>query len=74
LIITFCEPLVMESGGPVQVQVLPTVAAGMDSMNTSGFPPGSMGPPTCGLPLPGFTMGQVWLSPTLAAGLLMFFF
>jgi len=67
-IITVAEPLIILSGGPAQVHMLPTVAAGIPPMSTLGVPGGIIGPPVCGVGVGGgFVMGQVWLSPALAA-------
>ena len=62
---TVAEPAMMESGGPVQVQRLPTVAAGFPSMVTVGTPGGITGPPTWGLGPS--ERGHVCMSPILAA-------
>lgn len=60
----------MVSGGPTQVAMSPTRAAGMFPIKTVGQPGGKMGPPTCGTGgTPGVTIGQVCMSPALAAGL-----
>jgi len=64
-IITVAEPLTILSGGPVHVHISPTLAAGIPPINTVGHPGGRIGPPTCGTtPV---TIGQVCISPTLAA-------
>ncbi len=63
---TVADPFCMLSGGPAQVHILPTVAAGCPPIITLGTPGGNMGPPVCGLPL-GLVNGQVWLSVILAA-------
>jgi hypothetical protein len=65
-IITVAEPLMIESGGPVQVHISPIVAAGIPPINTVGVPGGSIGPPTCG-GAGGTTNGHTCMSPTLAA-------
>jgi hypothetical protein len=53
-------------GGPVQVAMPLTVAAGRPPISTVGTPGGSNGPPTCGtVPV---SAGQMCWSPTLAAG------
>ncbi len=65
-IITVADPFTMVSGGPVQVHISPTQAAGMPPINTAGAPGGIMEPPTWGTD-PGCTIGQVCISPTLAA-------
>jgi hypothetical protein len=62
---TVVEPIMIESGGPVQVQRLPTVAAGFPSIMTVGTPGGMTGPPTWGFGPS--DIGQVCISPTLAA-------
>jgi len=72
-IITVAEPITMLSGGPAQVHILPTVAAGCPPIKTVGTPGGKIGPPTCGLPF-GFTSGHTWLSVIRAAGGIFFFF
>lgn len=65
LIITVADPMAIVSGGPVQIAISPTVAAGMPPMMTLGEPL-AMGPPTWGtVPV---TMGQVCMSPMRAAG------
>jgi hypothetical protein len=56
----------MRSGGPVQVAMSPTRAAGIPPMRTVGAPGGMIGPPTCGLGPS--DIGQVCMSPTRAAG------
>ena len=65
-IMTVDDPTMMLSGGPAQVQLPPTTAAGWLPMSTVGTPAGSIGPPVCGLPF-GFAIGQVCMSPILAA-------
>src|SRR4051812_30987461 len=65
-IITVIEPLAITSGGPTQVAMSPTRAAGIPPIRTVTAPGGRIGPPTCGTtPV---TIGQVCMSPTLAAG------
>src|SRR6478672_4368670 len=65
-IITFVEPMMIVSGGPTHVHMLPRVAAGRPAISTVGTPGGRMGPPTCGTtPV---TIGQVCMSVTRAAG------
>src|SRR4029077_8643860 len=65
-IITFVEPMMIESGGPTHVHMLPEVAAGRPAISTVGTPGGRIGPPTCGTtPV---TIGQVCMSVTRAAG------
>src|SRR5215218_1159237 len=63
---TVADPLMILSGGPAQVRRSPILAAGIYSIITVGQPGGITGPPTWGAP-PGFTIGQVCISPTLAA-------
>jgi hypothetical protein len=64
-IITVAEPLAIVSGGPTQVAVSPTRAAGIKLTITEEHPV-TMGPPTWGtVPV---TMGQVCISEILAAG------
>ena len=64
-IFTVADPAAMVSGGPVQVSISPTLAAGIPPIITVGHPGGITGPPTCGtVPV---TIGQVCMSPTLAA-------
>jgi hypothetical protein len=46
LIITPIDPKTITSGGPTQVAMVVTVAAGRKSMSTVGAPGGRMGPPT----------------------------
>jgi hypothetical protein len=66
LIITPMEPITIMSGGPTQVAMLVTVAAGKKSMSTVGTPGGRIGPPTWGTtPV---TMGHTCMSVILAAG------
>ena len=73
-IITVALPAAMLSGGPAQVHMPPTVAAGIPPTITVGAPGGITGPPMCGLP-PGSIMGQMCMSPTLAAdGIIIFLF
>src|SRR5690554_2797870 len=69
LIITVDEPLTIESGGPTQVHMSPTLAAGIPPINTVGGPEGRMGPPTWGTGgVAGDCIGQVCMSVTRAAG------
>src|SRR5208283_4196880 len=63
--ITVEDPMAIASGGPTQVAMSPTLAAGMPQIITVGQPGGRIGPPTCG---GGVTKGHVCMSPTLAAG------
>ena len=63
---TVVEPIAITSGGPTQVAMSPTRAAGMPLINTVGAPGGRIGPPTCGLGPS--DSGQVCMSPTRAAG------
>ncbi len=66
---TVIEPLTIESGGPTQVAMSPTLAAGTPPIKTVGQPGGRIGPPTCGTGgVPGVTIGHICISPTLAAG------
>jgi hypothetical protein len=46
LIITPIDPMTIISGGPTQVAIVVTVAAGSISISTVGTPGGSIGPPT----------------------------
>src|SRR5436309_6059291 len=63
---TVNEPIAITSGGPTQVAISLTRAAGILPINTVGQHGGNIGPPTCGTtPV---TIGQVCISPTLAAG------
>jgi hypothetical protein len=65
-IITVDDPAMIVSGGPVQVAISPTTAAGMPPINTVGLPGPVTGPPTCGtVPV---TIGHTCMSVTLAAG------
>jgi hypothetical protein len=58
--------MMIESGGPVQVAMSPTLAAGIPPIKTVGSPAGKIGPPTWGtVPV---TIGQTCMSVTLAAG------
>lgn len=64
-ICTVVDPMIMLSGGPLQVAISPTHAAGIPPIKTVGHPGGKMGPPTCGtVPV---TIGQTCISDTLAA-------
>ncbi len=45
-IITVAEPFTMASGGPTQVAMSPTTAAGMFPIKTFGTPGPVIGPPT----------------------------
>jgi hypothetical protein len=66
---TVGEPIAIVSGGPTHVHISVARAAGWPLINTVGQPGGRMGPPTCGIGgTPGVTIGQVCMSPTLAAG------
>src|SRR6516225_8296709 len=72
-IITVKEPLAITSGGPTHVHLSVTRAAGWPPMITVGHPGGKIGPPTCGTGgVPGVIMGHVCISPTRAAGGIMF--
>src|SRR3954451_901826 len=65
-IITFVEPITIESGGATHVHMSPTRAAGIPAIRTVGHPGGRIGPPTWGTtPV---TIAQVCMSPTRAAG------
>ena len=66
-IITVNEPITMGAVGPTQVAISPIRAAGKPPIRTRGQPGGRIGPPTCGTKA--FTMGQLWMSDTRAAGL-----
>jgi hypothetical protein len=70
---TVPEPAAIVSGGPTQVHISPTFAAGIPPIITVGVPGGITGPPTCGtVPV---TIGQTCMSPTLAAiGIILRFF
>jgi hypothetical protein len=71
-IITVPEPAAIVSGGPVHVSISPDLAAGIPPINTVAQPAGNTGPPTCGtVPV---TIGQVCISPTLAAADIAFVF
>src|ERR1700691_4499774 len=60
----------MTSGGPTQVAMSPTRAAGRSSINTVGMHGGRIGPPTCGtIPV---TIGHTCISVMRAAGGPMF--
>jgi hypothetical protein len=66
---TVGEPMAIASGGPTQVHMSVERAAGCPPMRTVGQPGGKIGPPTCGTGgTPGVTIGQVCMSPILAAG------
>src|SRR3954453_2889599 len=82
-IITFVEPITIESGGPTHVHMSPTRAAGMPAIRTVGAPGGGIGPATRGAGRGGaaggrigpptcgtgpVVIGQVCMSPTRAAG------
>jgi hypothetical protein len=61
--------MAMESGGPTHTHMSVARAAGCPPMRTVGQPGGKIGPPTCGIGgTPGVTIGQVCMSPILAAG------
>jgi hypothetical protein len=63
---TVLEPLMMLSGGPTQVAMSLTRAAGSMPIITVGSQGGRIGPPTCGTgPV---AMGHVCMSETRAAG------
>lgn len=63
---TVDDPMMIVSGGPAQVAISPTFAAGRPAISTVGQPGGRIGPPTCGVP-PGVTIGQICMSVILAA-------
>lgn len=72
LMSTVAEPLTTESGGPTHRHTLPTVAEIIPAIIVVAPPGARIGPPTCGTGgVPGVTMGQVCISPTRAAGILM---
>ena len=65
LIKTVAEPFKITSGGPVQTNISPNVAAGNPPISTVIEPGGNIGPPTCGTtPV---TIGQVCISDIRAA-------
>jgi hypothetical protein len=62
---TVAEPATMVSGGPEQVSISPTLAAGIPPISTVGQPGGNTGPPTWGtVPV---TIGQTCISLIRAA-------
>src|SRR5215212_1590969 len=66
---TFVDPIAIVSGGPTQVHMSPTTAAGIFAISTVGTPGPMTGPPTCGIGgVPGVCIGQTCMSPTRAAG------
>tara|TARA_S200000501_G_scaffold208531_1_gene195880 strand:+ start:548 stop:829 length:282 start_codon:yes stop_codon:yes gene_type:complete len=65
-IFTVPEPCDIEEGGPIQIQVSPTTAAGMFPIKTVGSPGPRMGPPTWGI-VP-VAAGQLCKSAIRAAG------
>ena len=66
---TVPDPFAIVSGGPTQVTIPPTTAAGMLPIKTVGTPGGRIGPPTCGTGgTAGDCIGQVCMSPARAAG------
>jgi len=66
LISTVKLPTIITSGGPTQVHMPVTVAAGRFMISTVGTPGGMIGPPTCGTgPV---NIGQTCRSVTRAAG------
>lgn len=72
LIKTVIDALTMISGGPTQVAISVTRAAGIPPTRTVTAQGGSIGPPTCGIGgTPGVTIGQTCISPTRAAGIPM---
>lgn len=69
---TVIEPFNIASGGPTQVAVSVTRAAGIEPMSTVIAQGGRMGPPTWGTGgVPGVIIGQACMSPTRAAGIPM---
>src|ERR1035441_8790768 len=63
---TVLQPITMTSGGPTQVAMSPTRAAGSIPISTVGQPGGRIGPPTCGtIPV---TIGQTCMSVIRDAG------
>jgi hypothetical protein len=72
LIITVSDPFTIVSGGPTQVAMSVTRAAGILPIRTVTAQGGRIGPPTCGIGgTPGVTIGQTCISPTRAAGIPM---
>lgn len=66
---TLLDPFTIESGGPTHIHMSPTQAAGIPPINTVSAPGPKIGPPTWGIGgTLGVTMGQVCISPNLAAG------
>jgi hypothetical protein len=67
---TDAEPFTIVSGGPTQVQLSPTTAAGILQIRTVGTPGPMTGPPTWGIGdgNAGVCMGQMCMSVNLAAG------
>jgi hypothetical protein len=64
---TLVDPIRIVSGaGLTQVHISPTTAAGIFPIKTVGTPGPIIGPPTCGFGPS--DIGQVCISPTLAAG------
>jgi len=69
LIITVGEPITITSGGPTQIAISVTRAAGIPPMITFGEQGPLIGPPTCGIGgTPGVTIGQTCMSVSRAAG------
>jgi hypothetical protein len=58
--------MAIASGGPMQLSISVTRAAGIKPIKTVGQPGGSTGPPTCGTTT--VTLGQECMSVTRAAG------
>src|SRR5581483_6752350 len=69
-ILTVAEPLTMVSGGPMQNNRSPTLAAGSPPISTVGRQGPIMGPPTCGICIgpTGVFCGHWCISMSLAAG------
>src|ERR1700722_9253954 len=66
---TVGEPMAITSGGPTQVHISVERAAGCPPISTVGQPGGKIGAPAGGTGgTPGVIIGQVCMSPTLAAG------
>jgi hypothetical protein len=69
LIITVGDPITITSGGPTQIAISVTRAAGIPPMITFGEHGPLIGPPTCGIGgKPGVTIGQTCMSVNRAAG------
>ena len=62
--------MMITSGGPTHMHMLPMGAAGIMAIITVGCPGGITGPPTCGMGgMAGVSMGHMCMSPTRAAGI-----